>query len=212
MPATVGSGRILIIASYNGSRHYSSGITPAQMLRIQAAQLSKLRNNLDRVLVVVNEAPEDPDYDKALMSFMNAIRVPHGSSYEAWRDGFLHRPDHEWYFFLEDDYTFFLDDFDQRMIDMWTPETVYLSSRFENNHAAISNGLIRGETLRQIDWSKSDLHGQYTYAQRNWSSLFDMAGHKDVRGTYASPFHAEDGALHFRSDTKPILIGPVQLL
>jgi hypothetical protein len=219
MSLTVGSGRILIIASYNGSRHYTRGLTPAQMLRIQSSQLSKLKNDLNRVLLVVNEAQPDPDYDKALMLFQDQIKIPNSNqgSYGAWRDGFFDQPDFEWYFFLEDDYTFFLDSFDQLMIDMWSPGTSYLANKVDGNygeygqHASISNGLIKGETLRSINWDRFDATSQYGDAQICWSRLFDLTGLKDITHLYAHPFWT--GAdLIWTDSPKPTLIGPMQLL
>jgi hypothetical protein len=219
MPSTVGSGRILIIASYNGNRHNTRGISPAQMLRIQYSQLNKLKHDLDRVLIVVNEPGSgvDDDYEKALMLFPHQIKTPNTNqgSYGGWRDGFLAYPDHEWYFFLEDDQTFFMDNFDQLWIDLWTPDTSYLATQISegyNRHASMSSGLIKGEVLREIDWSNLNAEGQYNSSlQVNWSRLFNREGLRGIDHIYGTPFWTGQDLLWVDS-SKPTLIGPMQLL
>src|SRR5713101_7585264 len=188
------TGKILIIASYNGYRHKT--MPAARMLRIQHQQLSKLRHSLDKVLVVVNEdypLPQQPDedYEAALSLFPSLMRRPNDSSYAAWRDGFFANPEYDWYFFLEDDYTFFLDNFDQRMIDMWTPSTTYLATKKEEEgpygkHASMSNGLVSGDILRQANWLQlCNDGGEYnSLVQVSWSRCFGNHGLRDISQKY----------------------------
>ncbi len=197
------------------------------MLRIHYSQLEKLKHNLDKVLIVVNEYQDashgaDEDYEDALSKFPDVLRVPNGNqgSYGALRDAFGVFPNYEWYFFLEDDYTFFLDNFDQLMIDMWTPETTYIAARIDGGgpyglHASMPHGVTKGEVLKKIDWTGFNAMegGEYnSLIQVTWSHLFGSQGLRDITGTYGSPFFITPGSFNNTDPSKPILIGPVQLI
>lgn len=212
------SSRILIISSYNGPRHDTHGIRPGDMLAYQHQQLTKLKHNLDKVLIVSNEGGE---FLRELLLFSDVLyRDNKQGSYGAWRLGYLANPGYEWYFFLEDDYVFALDNFDQLMIDMWKPETSYLAERVFNaealghRHTSISNGLTRGDILSGVDWDRNLAAGnQYDSAlQMGWSALFDMKGLADITESYATPFWTGEGIKYWGDEEKPKLIIPVQLL
>lgn len=215
MPQTL--GKILIIASYNGTRHQT--MPASQMLKIQNQQLTTLKHSLDRILIVVNEANASEDYEEALRDFIDPLRIPNGpqGSYGAWRAGYLDNPDYEWYFFLEDDYTFFMDDFDQKMIDLWTPETTYLAERVDEygphgRHTSISNGLTRGDILASVNWNHLTAQGQYNaQVQVGWSRMFGE-GTRDITSKYGSPFFVQPGSFNDSAPYNPPLIGPVQMI
>lgn len=216
------TGRILIIVSYNGLRHRTI-VSPADMLRKQAEQLRRLRHHLDKVLIVVPDYATsqnlDPEYEEALKLFSDILRVPNGdqASYGAWRDGFLANPSYEWYFFLEDDYTFVLDDFDQAMIDKWTPETSYLAHKIDEGgvlgiHTSMSSGLIRGDNLRRVDWTRFNQiqGGEYNSGlQIGWSDLFETKGLRDISDWYGIRFFVEPGRNRVYGEGKPWLLLPV---
>lgn len=211
------SSNVLIIASYNGPRHPT--ISPTRMLEIQYDQLQKLEHNTD-VIIVVNKARYDANYEKALTRFPVVIeRENHQGSYGAWKDGFLLTPKYEWYFFLEDDYTFALDNFDQKMIEMWKPGTSYLAERvfdavaLKHKHASISNGLSRYEILNKIDWSQLIDASQYdSHLQMGWSGLFAMDGLADITEKYSTPFWNGEYIKYWEDEEKPALIVPMQML
>jgi|SRR5579859_4525156 len=222
------TGRILIIASYNGHRH--PAIPAAQLLEYQYRQLSKLQHNLDKIVVVINgdewrnslllkieegklipePVPDFSDYQKALDLFPSRLLRPNTQgSYGAWRDGYLMYPGYEWYFFLEDDYVFNIDHFDQLMIDMWKPKATYLTELIQENHASISNGMTRGDVV--TDWSKLPATDIYdAHLQMNWHKCFGETGLIDIAEQYSTPFWT-GREIKFQSD-KPALIVPVQML
>lgn len=206
--------RILIIVSYVGPRHWSQ-FHASDMLRIQAEQLRSLHHSLDKILIVVPRWEHySQEYEDALALFSDVMRVPNGpqASYGAWRDAYLANPGYEWYFFLEDDYMFYQDDFDQKMIDMWKPGMGYLAEWQEEgvHHAAAPHGLARGDVLKTIDWNRLTATDEYNnMLQIGFFELFDrVAGMQDK---YDAAFW--DGRIVRHTDTtKPILIGPMQLL
>lgn len=211
-------GRILIIVSYNGDRH-PTGYNPFQFLRIQHQQLTALKHGLDKVLIVVNDSGVyDKDYEEALSLFPNVLRRSNALwSYGGWKDGFLHEPDYEWYFFFEDDYTFFMDDFDQKWIDLWKPGHSYIAMKVGSDfgypiHASIANGLTRGEILREAKWESLVGASEYdAKLQLSWSELFATEGLADIRGTYAAPFYSHNVLVSHGDSTLPLLAGPIQL-
>lgn len=215
----MGKGRILIIVSYNGIRH-QSGYNAYQLLRIQHKQLTDLKHSLDKILIVVNESGvEDEDYEKALALFPNLLRRPNTLwSYGGWKDGVLANPDYEWYFFLEDDYTVFMDDWDQKWIDLWKPEMSYLAHKVGTDwgypkHASMSSGLSRGDILKTVKWENLRGSGEYdAILQVSWSQLFDSEGLFDIRSRYAAPFHSAGTITNHGDIDFPILIGPAQML
>jgi hypothetical protein len=216
-------GRVLIIASYNGPRHHT--FPASWLLRTQAKQLSKLRHSLDKVVIVVNESldhpPPDWDYEEALKLFPNLLRRENNQgSYGGWRDAAIAYPDFEWYFFLEDDYMFNMDNFDQLMIDLWKSDTTYLAQRADNNfghrkHASMSNGLTRGNVLKQVDWQRLPWIHQYSSdLQLGWSDVFNLNGEdglQDITENYDTPFWALDQLVHSNASL-PAVIVPVQML
>lgn len=198
------TGKILIIASWSGWRHptYSS----EKLLQFQYDQLQKLDHNLDKVLLVVNgrSGPKEIDLfpDKL---FRDNVQ----GSYGAWRDGMIANPGYEWYFFLEDDYVFNLDRFDQLMVDMWTPEATYLAERVIDNHAAVSNGMTRGNI--NPNWNRLPSVDIYEASlQKSWHRCFGDTGLIDMTDRYSTPFWTGTD-LRFQSE-KPALIVPVQML
>lgn len=212
------SSRILIISSYNGPRHETWGVHPGDMLTYQYEQLTKLKHNLDKVLIVSNEGG---GFLRELQLFPDVLyRENKQGSYGAWRVGYLANPGYEWYFFLEDDYVFALDNFDQLMIDMWESGTSYLAERIfhaealSHTHTSISNGLTRGDILSGVDWERNLAAGnQYDSAlQMGWSALFDMKGLADITEKYSTPFLETSGLIKYWDDKeKPSLIIPVQM-
>ena len=216
------AGRILIILSYNGGDRHGTGYNAYQFLRIQHQQLTTLKHNLDKVLVVVNEPspnPYDKEYEAALELFPHILRRSNQMwSYGGWQEGYLAEPDYEWYFFLEDDYTFFLDDFDQKWIDLWKPGMSYLATKIGNDfgyplHASIANGLTRGDILKTVKWEHLTGSGEYDAAlQIGWSDLFDLDGLADIRDVYAAPFYDHGSIINHGNPNFPLLVGPVQLI
>src|SRR5579859_1483367 len=141
------TGKILIIASWWGDRHPT--MKSSRMLEFQFSQLQKLKHGLDKVLLVVNGMAGPPEIDL----FQDKLfRENTQGSYGAWKDGMIANPGYEWYFFLEDDYVFNLDHFDQLMIDMWKPGATYLAEMIAGEHASISNGMTWGGITP--DWSR----------------------------------------------------------
>lgn len=215
------TGRILVIVSYNGYRHQTR-IVPSDMLRIQYKQLSQLQHSLDKILIVKStngdlERFPDPDYQEALGLFSDVLIVENNGSYGGWKEGFLAYPDFEWYFFIEDDYTFRLDHFDQKWIDLWRPEMTYLCQQVGDGgygkHAACSAGLTRGDILKTIDWTgyRTDI-GQYnSQLQVQWSKLFGNDGLYDYTSHYNSIFWT-GGNLVETDPKKPALLVPMQAL
>lgn len=200
--------RILIIASYNGPRRWS--LSNAVILQKQYECLNRFKHSLDKIVIVQNESP---DYPPELDLFENVIFRPNISgSYGAWIEGYNQNPDFEWYFFIEDDYIFVHDNFDQLWIDLWDQETSYLCSRYMNGHAAIANGLTRGEILKELNITGFAFTEIYNAAlQINFSQVFSSIPNKmikDISSKYCSPFW-QRGIYHL--DAKPILIQPVEM-
>jgi len=207
--------RILIIASYNGPRRWS--LPNSRLLELQHEYLSKVKHNLDKIVVVQNRA-EIPQ--SKLHLFADVLHRENScGSYGAWVHGYQIYPDYEWYFFLEDDYIFTLDNFDQRMIDMWDDETSYLCSLILQNpirHAAISNGLTRGDVLKNIDFKPLKKYDNIYNGllQTTFSQLFSgdpKKKLKDVTTEYSTPFWQQN-SVRYNEKGKPILISPAQLL
>lgn len=217
--------RILIIAAYNGEDRHRTGYPPCKFLDTQFQQLSTLKHSLDKVVIVYNDTHVNGDdrreFEKSLEQFPNVLRRQNiQGSYGAWKDGYQTNPDYEWYFFIEDDYTFFIDDFDQKWIDLWEPETSYIATKAGRDwghpyHASIANGLTRGDILKDVNWDSMSAQLQYDGAlQLGWSGLFNGAGLRDIREHYAAPYYVRFGipVTDYGNPNLPILIGPVQLI
>lgn len=222
-------GRILIIASYDGHRHPT--MPAAKMLQLQHQQLTKLKHNLDKIVIVINSddwrqdvlirveggkyfpepLPKQTEYEKALELFPNRLLRPNTQgSYGAFRDGYIMHPGYEWYYFLEDDYVFNLDHFDQLMIDTWRPGTTYLAELIQDQHASISNGMTWGGIVP--DWSQLPDASVYDVnLQKNWHKCFGETGLIDLTEKYSTPFWS-GAEFWFNDSQKPALIVPVQML
>jgi len=210
--------RILIIASYSGPRRWS--LPSGRLLQAQHDQLSKLRHKLDKIVVVQNESKIVP---KELGLFEHVIHRPNKSgSYGAWLDGYTQNPDHDWYFFIEDDYLFVHDDFDDMMIDLWDDTVSYLCSRVDPNnksygyHMAVTNGLTHRTVLEGIGLLGAKFRGlddiYNTQLQIAFSRLFELLPGRSIRSmqeTYCMPFWQEE--LRF-VDARPKLIVPAQMV
>lgn len=211
------SGRCLIIASWNGLRRHETPDNEA-LLREHWLRLHNLKHSLDRVLVVQNRSPKLKETPDALELFRNPlVRDNINGSYGAWIDGYRSEPDYEWYFLIEDDYFFEIDHFDDAMIEMWRPGMSYLAAMVAGGrkypvHAAISNGLTRGDVMDSVDFNFPTIHIYNDLLQVAWSAQFAKVGSlRDVRSRYSCPFY--DGPtrriLHHDPE-KPILMRPAQ--
>lgn len=211
---------ILVIASYWGQRHGDT--SPIFMLEKQLESL-QLKNHLDRVLVVATQHEVSGLYADILAKFPEVVyRSNISGSYGSWKYAWdLCGSEYDWYFFLEDDYVFALDDFDQRMIELFDDNLGYLCSLYVDNHiyhptirhhASVSNGLVHRRALEKADFSS--MMGLDIYdnrCQTRWSWALEETGYKvrDFLPHYDAPFYT--GSNIWRFNDNPILIKPVQM-
>jgi hypothetical protein len=232
-----------VIATWSGKRrgtnlHYDTDQT--YYLRYHIAQLNKLKHSLNRVLVMVpHNEKEPPIFTKYIqeLSDTQGIQVIRrenaGLSYGSWSDAFTRsrdlpdRPD--WWIFMEDDYVFTLDNFDEKMQDLFLKKDncgFLCGLAWKSGlpfHAGISNGITRHEVLDKV-WGKDRRmphlhfpkgdayhgHDQVEFSQAFVGAKFNLC---DTRGCYCIAFsHMGVRAVIFHDRSLPLLMAPIQYL
>lgn len=209
--------RVLVIASYYGEDRHN----PYNYLNPQLESLGRLKHSLDDVVVVVNEGQATEDYLRSLDEFSKVLYRPNVcGSYGAWNFAWETYGDkYEWYFYLEDDYVFNMDNFDDKLIAMWEPEMGHLCSYQVIHpvygwHMAMVNGLISADGWRAADFSHfNTLKSRPAYdseIQVHWGNAFirSSLAVKSIVPTYNTPFYGA-GVTRSWCDA-PAIITPAQ--
>ena len=208
--------RILVIASYCGeNRHHPS----INYLAYQLESLKRFKNNLDDVVVVVNKGYPTVEYLDSLSEFPKVLLRPNvRDSYGAWNHALdIYGDEYDWYFVVEDDYVFVLDNWDQKLIDLWEDDMGYLCSKLDgelqNFHASMTGGLVSSVGFRTADFSdfnrcSSDVYD--TCSQIRWSQAFinSPLKVKSILPTYDTPFYGAGITRSFSNN--PAIILPIQ--
>lgn len=206
--------RILVIASYNGPRNHPE--PPGyELLEAQLWSLNHFKHNLDKIVVVSTSQPEDL-YGVVLSHFETVLyrENTHGS-YGSWNLAWdTYGDEFDWYFLIEDDYVFVLDDWDQKLIDLWKPGMGYLCSLLASDHASMSGGLVSSAGFAAADFqhfNRCPEEARSPCNQINWSQAFmnSSLGVEQIEG-YARPFYHGQGTFS-GIGTGPQILIPVQM-
>lgn len=136
-------------------------------LRTHLRSLRDRRHQLDQITIMVptnlKEPPEFREFLRAIPSQIQGAKVvvvdrPNvGMSYGSLSDCFArYRTEFDYYFFMEDDYVFTLDNFDKIHVDEMEadPKCGYLCGLAWTNglplHAGIANGIMRASALERV--------------------------------------------------------------
>lgn len=160
---------------------------------------------------------------------VSLIRENVGLSYGSWSHAYDLYPDFDYYILMEDDYVFCVDSFDSVMVDLINRfnNCGYLCSAYElfykkhPPHAAISNGICRGEAMAAVKKKFGklpyvDSPGYVSQSQIDFSAAFIDAGYTlaDFRKWYACPYFSEahKQIINWGHAGKEKLIVPVQMI
>lgn len=162
-----------VIATYGGYRS-STDLAPQYnrpamddrtwYLRSQLASLAAVKHSLDQITVVVSPAPDEPSY---FTDYIESLQYPvlrrkvntgmsyggYGEAFDAWPDSF------DYWFFVEDDYHFPLNDFDTIFKENMGPHSWLTAGGAEC-------GVTTSEALRCI----RTRYGYFPTAQNDYSS------------------------------------------
>jgi hypothetical protein len=210
--------RILVIASYCGDDRRN----PYNYLKYQLESLERLRHKLDDVVVVENAGHPTADYLESQAKFDKILHRPNiRGSYGAWNYAWeTYGDEYEWYFYLEDDYVFALDNFDDKLIAMWEPGVGHLCSLYYDHgrvgwHVAMPNGLISAEGWRVADFSHfNTVNVTPIYEpeiQISWGNSFinSPLRVKSIVPTYDTPFYVTGETRNLCNS--PAIIVPIGL-
>lgn len=162
--------RCLLISCWTGPRRVQDPravLDPLFYLKLQFQQLQKIKHSLSHIMFVFScdlltdiEAIQDVNYNSPNLGCNHEFiyRHNHGLSYGAWSDGFIAKPDYDYYFFLEDDYCFTYDHWDDKIVKIIRgSHDAFICGYSENPptgkypvHADISIGGCSGSILRRI--------------------------------------------------------------
>ena len=203
--------RILVIASYCGEDRHNPD---TNYLEYQLESLKRFKHNLDDVVVVVNQGNPTVEYLDSLSEFPKVLLRPNvRGSYGAWNHAWdTYGDEYDWYFVIEDDYVFGLDNWDQKLIDLWEDDMGYLCSMLESDHASMTGGLVSSAGFKAADFSDFNRCSKDTYdtcSQIRWSQAFlnSPLRVKSILPAYDAPFFGAGITRSFSNN--PAIIIPV---
>lgn len=213
------SKRVLVIASFNGARHHP--FPPGnELLEAQLWSLKTFKHSLDKVVVVTTSRPDPPSpYGVALSRFETVLYRDniHGS-YGSWNHAWdTYGDEFDWYFLIEDDYVFVLDNWDQKLIDLWSDGLGYLCGLLVSDHASMSGGLVSSAALKVADFTLFNRCPDDVYdscSQIQWSRAFINSPLRveQIPPRYEMPYYMGGGTFMHYEKGKPIMMMPVQMI
>ena len=229
-----------VIASWSGRRRSAAH---HNFLKWHLDNLCKYKHNLDQITVLV---PENPNMGLLYKLFIEKLIISYpqlplvrlhrkniGLSYGGYNDAFKQFPDFDYYIFMEDDYCYVKDNFDEILIDLFNqkPNCGYLCGYVRNPnihrydaqygpmHAGNSNGITKREVIEKIIKKYGEMpHNkgvQYEEqgGQIQWSRAFLDVGMNlyDITPHYKSTFAWGDGNItEYAPQNKEYLFIPYQ--
>jgi hypothetical protein len=197
-------------------------------MRVQLAQLLRLRHSLSQITICIPFNPEEPaefrdflgmwpkSINKTPVVFVETENTlasygPYNHVYQKYRNEF------DYYLLIEDDYVFVQHDFDRILLELINadPECGFLCSRVgicEDGSpiASVSNGIVRTTAFDKIN----ERYGYIPYdGQVAFSDAFRDTGIKmsDFGGNYRCPFYGFGSCAWFHHYNEEDLIVPVQM-
>lgn len=228
-----------VIASWGGARRGQPA--PRDWLHTHLKLLARRRASWISDVIVV--APEGENLHKGYLRTLRELesrgirllrRENNGLSYGSFSDAygaFREELDVDYWIFVEDDWTFLKDDFDQELVEMLELlEAGYLCGlvdrigRHNVLHAAISNGIAASEVLERV-WEHNggrfpytDTRGRKAYygqgGQVKFSYAFVSAGYSIADVTqfgYRAPFWQVRRVEIFDPERDEAFMAPVQM-
>lgn len=213
-------------------------------LKEHIKSLENLRHNLSQVTVAIADNPKEP---KQFADFVETIpktirktpvevirRRNYGLSYGAISDVFdLYENQFDYYFFVEDDYMFTLNDFDSVMMKKMSRHKTlgYLCgyvgkySELKYRHASMSIGCISGEAMSRLKASNgvvwpypnkvitnpNDYKASEVYGQRGFSQGIINLGYQidDVLDEYSVGYRERNMSIDMLGENKTKIIMPI---
>jgi hypothetical protein len=220
-----------IVAIYGGERRWYSEETPVEkFINIHFEFLKKRPKFITEVTFVFNRSNniKENNVIKNCEDFLEnnyptgrvIVRDNKAVSYGAWNEALLNYnigTTHS--FLIEDDYIPSTMDFLDFFLKKDTPNTSFVASYYYNNHAAIANGLINNEKVREaikthgrvfqlIDdcsYGNGSYHNQYSFL-----NLLNGGG-SDITDIGYTLFFDGGKKIPYTDETKPKLIEPIIL-
>jgi hypothetical protein len=145
-----------IVACYIGPRRWESPSFQKDKLHYARTCIEKFKKHSTHIknLYIVFNGDLPQGWETLQEENVTVVQRPNiGFSYGAW-DHILRTvvDDYDFAYLTEDDYAPCEDGFDQKLIDMMTEKTGYICGLIsqENNHAAVSNGMLRMEAYKKV--------------------------------------------------------------
>lgn len=214
-----------IIAFYGGSRRHYGKYSPIQKFLDKHIEFLKASpKGITHATFVFNES-DHPEEESILLNLQDlvlpipydvATRGNSGLSYGAWGDVIQKTKDKFTYSFLiEDDYIPVQSDFLDFFKSKITEKSVFISSLFRDDHAAIANGLFINK-LANSDNVFDNVTGegyQAGYvAQKSFLSFYQSQDFTfpDITDIGYTEFRDDNKIINLYGDTsKPLLIQPI---
>lgn len=222
-----------IIASWNGPR-ISTIKNPSYyttVLNNHLKQLGKLKHSIDEVTIMKPNSPHKNAYyniDTDIGVKVSVIECENQfQSYGQWLKAIEMNLDRFDYFILvEDDYVPTLDNFDEKLINIYDEGSFLCSMISEKHilHCGISNGIISKKTIEPLikstdfrDWFINyDKANSFSFGGSNFQIVFSryFADNnitlKDYLNHYGSDFHYKGIMIDYTKNNEPKILTPIQ--
>jgi hypothetical protein len=213
-----------VVACWFGERRVIDNVyinNRSDYIEWQLKKLEELNHSIEAIYFVLN----DLTYNINLPSQINSTpiyvdcRENIGMSYGAWNHALMkYGTDHEYMMLIEDDYIPVIDQFDQIYKKYLKEKTAYVCSLYANNHAAISNGLIKTKALIEcggIPFADNASYGaNETAGQVGISRSIQSHGYEveHIANDYSVPFlDANGGIIHYGRAGGEVVLSPIML-
>jgi len=191
-----------VCAFWEGPRRYVKG-SPIY-LPYQLKALSEIEHNLTHIWFVFNgERTSTIEIPTHLRDTPVSViyRKNIGLSYGALSDIHAMGVTEGYYLFIEDDNVPALDNFDQRLLDLMTPECGWLCTLIADSgfgrHAGIATGLLRAACLDWIAMKSPTGRVQYSMTSDHYDAHAGQVGLS--RAVLDTGYTIEDTSAHYRA-------------
>jgi hypothetical protein len=214
-----------VVACYFGDRRTPDRLYEENRLchlDQQIKALTKVEANLitDIIFVANGGLPEHTQLPSEIngKSVSMYERDNYGMSYGAW--DFVYqkaKEDFDYLFLIEDDYIPVIDNFDKIFLDQFYENTGYVCSLYQDDHAAITNGVISIEAINyigEIPHAKNNDYGHNEfYGQRGLSRIIEIAeyGVEHIADKYCVPFNSVGNIIYYGKPNSDIVLSPTVL-
>jgi hypothetical protein len=224
-----------IIACYFGKRrvhdpYYEAD--PLHYLKQQVNALITLESDIAHVSIMINKSSNDPSMSEVIdiisplsnkqFNCNISFRENVGMSYGAWHEGInnLYNKNIKYAFLIEDDYIPVVDNFDDHFLaEMTGTENVkYVCSLYRWGHAAITNGLVDLDAVKEIGGIPYPQSSAYGDVEQNGQVALSKAFEEhefivlDISEKASVPFlDANGGIVNYGNQELARVISPVIL-